>query len=298
MPITCCQRTTTKKLRKIDPTRTLSIRKAFVSEMKRRFKKLKAEIKRAIVDLDVFAIEKKEVKTNLSERQFQFSTSAEKIDRFMEWLQEMVNQHVLEVRKIVGLRGRGNRAWMDVYIQSAYRKGVGKAFGELKRLGIPGYEKGIEEGITGAFNRPFHADRLGIIYSRDFQKLKKITGEMSGQISDVLAEGMGKGLGVEQIARDVVDRVDKIGVARSATLARTEVVHAHAEANLNEFEVAGIEGVNLQAEWLTAGDGLVCPLCLEGERKNPYTIEEARGLVPRHPNCRCVWIPYTKEWES
>src|SRR5690606_28972829 len=40
----------------------------------------------------------------------------------------------------------------------------------------------------------------------------------------------------------------------------------------------------------TAGDDSVCELCgsLEGVI---FTVEEARGLLPRHPNCRCAWIP-------
>jgi len=46
----------------------------------------------------------------------------------------------------------------------------------------------------------------------------------------------------------------------------------------------------LMAEWQTAGDERVCPLCepLDG---TVMTIEEARGLIPRHPNCRCMWVP-------
>ena len=25
------------------------------------------------------------------------------------------------------------------------------------------------------------------------------------------------------------------------------------------------------------------------------TVKEARGLIPRHPNCRCAWIPADKQ---
>ena len=48
------------------------------------------------------------------------------------------------------------------------------------------------------------------------------------------------------------------------------------------------------AEWSTAGDDRVCPLCgpLEG---SVMTVKEARGLLPRHPNCRCAWIPADKK---
>ena len=44
------------------------------------------------------------------------------------------------------------------------------------------------------------------------------------------------------------------------------------------------------AEWSTAGDDLVCPLCepLEGI---VMSIKDARDMLPRHTNCRCMWIP-------
>jgi len=35
----------------------------------------------------------------------------------------------------------------------------------------------------------------------------------------------------------------------------------------------------------------VCSECsdLEG---NVYTIKEAHGMIPLHPNCRCAWKPH------
>lgn len=36
------------------------------------------------------------------------------------------------------------------------------------------------------------------------------------------------------------------------------------------------------------GDERVCPICERIVEDGPYTIEEARRLIPAHPNCRCV----------
>lgn len=41
----------------------------------------------------------------------------------------------------------------------------------------------------------------------------------------------------------------------------------------------------------TAGDELVCPVCEDIESGGPYTIDEARSLIPAHPNCRCAFVP-------
>jgi SPP1 gp7 family putative phage head morphogenesis protein len=82
------------------------------------------------------------------------------------------------------------------------------------------------------------------------------------------------------------------GLARTRAnmIARTETIYAHAEGQLDSFEELNIREVGVMAEWLTAGDEDVCLECeaLEG---TVMTIEEARGLLPRHPNCRCAWIP-------
>lgn len=39
----------------------------------------------------------------------------------------------------------------------------------------------------------------------------------------------------------------------------------------------------------TAGDKDVCPECEDIENDNPYTIDEARSLIPAHPFCRCAF---------
>lgn len=40
---------------------------------------------------------------------------------------------------------------------------------------------------------------------------------------------------------------------------------------------------------LTAGDADVCVVC-ERLARNEYTIREARGVLPAHNNCRCIWV--------
>jgi hypothetical protein len=44
-------------------------------------------------------------------------------------------------------------------------------------------------------------------------------------------------------------------------------------------------------EVLTAGDDDVCDICEGISEAGPYTIDQARSLIPAHPNCRCAFIP-------
>ena len=77
-------------------------------------------------------------------------------------------------------------------------------------------------------------------------------------------------------------------------LARTEIIRSHSEGTLNMFELAGIEEVELQAEFLTAGDERVCPIC-DSMAGKIYELKDAHGVIPVHPNCRCTWLPYDPE---
>lgn len=57
-------------------------------------------------------------------------------------------------------------------------------------------------------------------------------------------------------------------------------------APANEFSAAVLVNV------LTAGDDRVCDDCDQIAAQGPYDLEEAQGLIPSHPNCRCAFVPY------
>ena len=43
---------------------------------------------------------------------------------------------------------------------------------------------------------------------------------------------------------------------------------------------------------LTAGDDKVCQDCEDIAADGPYDLDQAKGLIPAHPNCRCAFIPW------
>jgi ADP-ribose pyrophosphatase YjhB (NUDIX family) len=47
------------------------------------------------------------------------------------------------------------------------------------------------------------------------------------------------------------------------------------------------EGVDV----LTAGDNDVCIVCEDISDEGPYDLDEAEGLIPAHPWCRCAFVP-------
>jgi len=313
------QRSGLQVLNNYDPTRTTTLRAQFAAEMGRRFRSLRGIIRKAIIDQNCFGLTRQDElyllpsvygTMNLpGHNAFTFPRSSDKVEGFMEWLGQQQEIGILEMPG--SQIGRGvEQAWTNKYIQSSYQKGIVRARQELRKAGyrsragdeIPALETGGQ--ISAAFNQPFHADRVGLLYSRTFSGLKGITAAMDTQISRVLAQGIADGTHPRELAKLLTRTIsgpmgdlrirDTLGrfipaERRAKILARTEIIRAHAQATLQEARNWGVEGVMVKAEWVTAGDGRVCPDCAANEGK-VFTLDEASSLIPYHPQCRCAFI--------
>ena len=296
MCITCNKKLTINQIIQTDPTRTLSIRRRFVAQINRRFSRLKREVSRHIIEgallknaFDILLT----LRVNTTAAEWRSLYDPNKIPDFMVWLEEQNTKFILSKGGTgIEIVSRGDN-WTDVHIRSAYQKGVQRARQELIKAGVdlPSFES-QPSGLSGVFNTPFHVDRVQLAFTQTFEGLKGITKAMDAPISRALAEGMARGDSPRVIARALAGKggvLDKIGLNRARTLARTEVIRAHHGATINEYEAAGITGVKVKVEWSTAGFN-VCPIC-ESNEGRIFTLNQIRGLIPVHPNCRCVAIP-------
>ena len=302
------------KKNKIDPTRTTTLRMAFEKQMDKRFNKFVSIIKKAIVEDDIFDLY--EPRTNIitmspGKKAFAFSTSTQKVESFMDWLRELEEQEILQVGRFQQVGNSVNGAWTNMYIQDSYKRGITRARYEMKQAGFDVPTLDASGGIHAVMGTPFHMDRVGLLYTRTYNELKNITEAMNGQISRVLSEGMMEGDNSIKIANklnnvitgsgDTLAMTDTLGrfvpaKRRAKILARTEIIRAHHKATIQEYRNWGVEGVEVDAEWSTAGDDRVCPICekLSKGGKNGdgvYTLDEIEGMIPVHPQCRCSTIP-------
>ena len=314
----------------VDPTRTITTRQRFVAAMRSKFAQLMKDIKEALIDLDVLALtETNRLMFNaagLSAKQFNFPRSDQKIEAFVNWLHGKNNEYILSNAKsgiqivrdsLVSSPTEARDSWMKTYIDSAYQQGIKRSRQELKKQGVE-----IDDGSLGgnpiqvAFNSMVHADRVGLIYTRAYSSLKSITGEMESAVSDVLAMGMAAGKHPIELAKlldktitgrgESLEITDSLGrkidsQRRAEVLARTETIRAHHSANIGEYRAAGVMGIKIQVEYLTAGDDRVCKRCSPLDKKI-FSVDEAENLIPVHPQCRCVALPHIpkdkKEEES
>lgn len=281
MTFGCCNPVTHARAARYDPTRTTTLRKQFERDLAKRFRRIKKAIRELLVDQDGL-----DLRVN-----YAFPRSVDKTTAFMEWLRQQQAANILELRPGVPMSRAAEAAWTSTYVRSAYSRGMAGSAARLRKEGV----EVADDWVVQAFTRPFHADRVGLAYTRVFEELQGITAEMDRQISRVLADGIVRGDGARDIARAINDRVQRIGITRARMLARTEVIRAYGEAALNTYEEAGVMGVGVQAEFLTAQDDAVCEECESLAQRGPYSLEQARGMIPVHPNCRCAYVPVVEE---
>jgi SPP1 gp7 family putative phage head morphogenesis protein len=296
--------TTYQQVKKVDPTLTMRLRNAFFKDVNKRFTELALMVKRSVYNNDCFGLKKDKLQANqmqpLSEEELKYRNSSEKIALFLIWVQTQVDRGILSTARFTD-------PWTNRYVYEAYKMGVTRARQELIKAGmkIPTIEE--MGGIDMVLKNIYHVERLGLLQGKVFTDLKGITDAMSTQISRILTQGFLNGEAPALIARKLVAAINGTGMGelgitdtlgrfipamrRAEMLARTETIRSFAESTLQEYRNWGIEGVSALVEFQTAGDDRVCSIC-EHLQGKVFTLDEASGIIPVHPNCRCCWLPW------
>lgn len=250
-----------------DPTRTASLRAAYAREMRKRFASLRDDVRRLIVGENALGL--------VQNVRWAFESDPRKVASFERWFRAKVKAEITD------------DLWARRFVRQSYEKGIARAYQDVSRRAGKQLVGGF---VRQALDSPEALNELELLYTRNYAALEGVGAEADARMSRVLADGLLRKLSPEQIARNLTKEIDTLTKARAATIANTELVNAHAEAQLTALEKLGVANVKAQAEWITAGDSRVCPQCkpMEGQ---VFTIRQARGLIPRHPNCRCAWQP-------
>lgn len=281
------KRTKRPQSKSFDPSKTTILRQAFIRAMNKRLLKLKQDVLKWILEEDELGLLPVEIRQVGNRRTYAFATATEKVSVFRRWFTNKVKQGVLETD--------GVPAWTDEYVHSAYRKGLVHSYLESRRRFLAAIDPRFidlarDEFLKEAFAAPETVNKIQSIYTRTFETLKEYTHDMAVKTSSTLAEGLANGLHPSQIARELTSKMDNLSRSRALTIARTEIIHSHAEGQLDGYEKLGVKEVGADVEWSTSGDSRVCEECATMEGV-VMKIEEARGKIPLHPNCRCAWIP-------
>ena len=237
----------------------------------------------------------------VTNQRFAFQTSAEQTEAFRRWLANEV-----ELQMFGTLEEQIKDAWWRGYIEEGYKQGAGRAFDDTKRPYAKGYAQDEstsdfyrgtkEQFLRSAFAQPVSVDKVKLLAGRVYTDIKGVTDVVATKVQRSLTDGIIEGKSPREVGREMNDVLDAYK-NQATTVARTETIRAHAEGQLDAMEKLGVEDVGVAVEWSTSGLGVTalgnpspCPLCapLQGI---VMKVKEARGLIPRHPNCMCSLVP-------
>lgn len=183
----------------------------------------------------------------------------------------------------------------DGYVERAYRRGLVHADRELEAAGED--PSGLDpETVGGAISmvsivasRPRHRRNRASFRDQNHRAVRKIKEDVRGEVARELDGAIRAGENKRQVADTVNDRIDSTGITNGRRHALTITAAVHADATLERFKEVGVDSVEVVAEFQSAGDDKVCDLCAwrHGDR---YSLKEARGMLPIHPQCRCVFV--------
>lgn len=224
-------------------------------------------------------------------QRWKYKSQDEAADAFEKWLSERVASSLTSPveaarwRRYVkrGFETGANRALNDV------KRGKGRGAKALRYIDSTrgaGYAEGQRETfLRTTLGRATAAEKLRALESQALSEVKGLSAEIVTRARRVVVDSLIRNLSPRELG-ERLSGVLKVSQGRARTIANTELVRAHAEGQLTAMEELGVEKVGVAVEWSSLKTA--CKLCstLNGV---VLTVKEARGMLPRHPNCRCAW---------
>ncbi len=118
--------------------------------------------------------------------------------------------------------------------------------------------------------------------------------EVGEETAALLANQLSLGFESGESITDIAKRIEQVfqfnNQVRAERIARTEILAASAKGSLEGYSDSGVVE---EVKFYTAIDERVCPDC-DGLNNELFDLADSEGVLPLHPNCRCVWLPIIK----
>lgn len=284
-----------------NPTKTSGIVKRFSGQVGRRHNQEMRWVRETVARDDAF---------NLRGMGGAFAglTAAQQLDAFMRELSRVQGQTVMEMPN--------GSPWSDPFVREAFVKGmlrgnkdlralargqrrerakeIRKTAGNARNASATVYrfnQEGLFEAptldpdnIQDAIQAGERARLFELEAARTWQGLSGVTAQVNTQVAAVIANGLETRATPLQLAKDINDRIEKVGKTRSKMIARTETVAANNRGAVAEFaEAERLTGFDVLVQWETALDSRVRDTHIVRHGK-VFTREEYLSLIGE-PNC-------------
>lgn len=189
-----------------------------------------------------------------------------RMDAFRNWLSIQAERIILADR------------WWTKHLRAAWLKGADRAFDDVRRPALR------DTGTVMAERSEFHR-RLERTASRVAALAARFSNELQGAV-DLFVQRTTRAV-AGSLVTNAAAPFDE-ALRRALLAAQSELQRAFSEGQLDGLEELDVASVGLLVEWETTS-GNPCRRCEEMAGET-YAIDEARGLIPLHVNCLCVWI--------
>ena len=137
---------------------------------------------------------------------------------------------------------------------------------------------------------------LNLIKHQNYQVISGIIDGISNNMRDCIWNGLKDGVDIGGVGvlldKNAFNPIGKFTPQqRAEMIATTEHSRAYNTGKLQTYQNYGVQLVDI----VTMHDERVCQVCIGLEQNNPYTAQEAEGLIPAHPRCRCTFKPHYDE---
>jgi len=271
---------------------TSLIRSAFLKELRKRLRRIREAIrdlffKRNFLgdqELGLLRVPRKQRVVVLQSAvwNYVFEESEDELSQFESYLRTVFDKELFE----------GN--WIDRYIERAYADTLERKSRHLDQMLARHRELAKHlpsPDIAVNLLAPQRPEKVARLARRSYESLKGFEGDAVNRLKLILLDGLAHGERSTEIVPRMLEEFGFLTERRAEVIARTEIIRAHAEGALDLYSSYSESlKVRVIVEFSATEDNRVCPKCASLEGLT-FTLQDARGLIPVHPNCRCTFIP-------
>ena len=258
----------------LDPSRTALLRNAAVDVVNSHYRFVISSLRNYLKDYRAGKFSSEEVPIVM--------------DNFQIYFLKLLNNGLIDNLKI------------QKTIKDAYIKGVSRAVRTLKakeliNLSSPEFAKGVESAYIRTLTQNNNIEQLKKFNSNSIGNINQT---VVTKISTSVYEGIRADYNQFEIYETMRSTIQKVAVPRARTTVRTEIVRAQACGILDSFSQMGVDSVMVDIEEppsYTTNEKTKthkeCPMCKPLKNK-VFTLKEAYGIIPVHPNCRCSFLAF------
>jgi len=188
------------------------------------------------------------------------------------------------------LEGGSNNLWALSYVSDEYERGTHQAFTNLS-VQSPIYEQ--QTTLAQLLSSPAYQNQVAAAYVSTYSDWLLESDRARGDLANVIADAIGRGINPRETARIVSQRLD-VSMARAKNMAQTEQVGALRKAQWQETDWARERlGLNTAVLWLSALKSTTRSWHAARHGRT-YTTEEVEAFYATNGNrynCYCSQIP-------